>query len=58
MKPKLFYVDDEGRVSLEQFDQFLDITKVEYYSIEHLSDGKIALIFYDKDENVIKPFVC
>lgn len=43
-----FYFD------LEDLKEFIDIEKVEFYSLEHKEDKTIVLKFFDKDKNEIK----
>ena len=36
-------------------DYFHDISIIEYYELEELEDGNIALRFFDKNNNVVSP---
>lgn len=49
--------DDEGYFfDLEQFKDIIDINLIEYYTVEQdENSGSIVVIFYDKDQNIIKP---
>lgn len=48
--------DDEGYYfDLHQFKDLIDIDLVEYYTVEEDDSGAISVIFYDKDQNIIKP---
>lgn len=50
---KYIKLNSQGEINKSDLLDFLDIDKVKYYSCEE-KDGKIILIFYDKDKNVIK----
>lgn len=48
-------VSKSGHVSLDTFKDFLDISKVIYYSLKH-KDGNLTLKFYDKNKKLVKPY--
>ena len=47
-------VDDSGYIMVSQFSGLLDITKVEYYSLDLNSDNTLTLKFYDLEKRLIK----
>lgn len=49
--------DDEGYFfDLEQFKDIIDINLIVYYTVEQDENSRsIVVIFYDKDQNIIKP---
>ena len=47
-------VDSNGRVSLFQFIDLLDTTKVVYYSVETDADMVVSLKFYDRNRKPIE----
>lgn len=52
--PKTVKVDYLGRLHLIDFKDFLDISKVVYYSFKQRKDRTLILKFYDKKKKVIK----
>lgn len=48
-------LDNQGRLKLDEFKNFLDVTKVVYYKLETLKDKTLSLKFYDKNKRLIKP---
>lgn len=48
-------VSKEGFVNLSDFDKYLDISKVVFYSLKE-KNGCIHLKFYDKNKKVVKPY--
>lgn len=49
--------DGETFLDLSDFSDIVDISKVEYYSLEEVDDdGQQALIlkFFDKDQNIVE----
>lgn len=44
-------VDKKGRIPLKAFQDVLDISKVDKYTVEDRGDGSVALAFYDKKGN-------
>lgn len=51
---KYVQVDSEGQIDIAQFSSWLDVSKVEFYSLEEDKSNKvIRLTFFDKDKNQI-----
>lgn len=48
----IVHVDKNGYLNLDVFADFVDITKVEYYSMETCDDS-FKITFYDKDKKKI-----
>ena len=46
-------IPENGEIDIESFKKLLDISKVEWYSLEE-KDGVIILKFYDKNRKVLK----
>jgi hypothetical protein len=46
-------VESDGKISLDNFKSFLDITRVALYSCKE-QNGRIILKFYDKNRRLIK----
>ena len=51
---KIITVDKNGMLLLKEFNEFLDITQVEFYKFKVESNGEILLTFYDKNEEKVK----
>ncbi len=51
---KTIKVDYLGRLHLIDFKEFLDISKVVFYSFKQRKDKTLILKFYDKKKKVIK----
>ena len=51
---KTIKVDEEGKVPLEAFTDFIDITLVHSYRIEDAYDGDYIITFYDVNGDLIK----
>ena len=56
MRGKTIRINEDGHVDLKEFDDLVDIMKVVYYEITAKSGG-LVIKFYDKDENLILPYV-
>lgn len=47
---KTVTVGKDGFISLEIFNEFIDIKKVKYYDLKMNEDKTITVKFYDKDK--------
>lgn len=43
-------------IALDNFSDFIDISKAAYYELVPVSDGSLQVLFYDAGQNVIKPY--
>ena len=54
MDHKIITVKKDGLVDIENFSDFLDTTKIHYYSIKSTKDMAAVIRFYDKNRKLIK----
>lgn len=48
-------VTEDGFLLLQDFAEFLDLSKVAYYSMSRYEMGALKIKFYDKKKKLIKP---
>lgn len=48
------HISADGYIDLESLQKFIDIRKVEFYSVRE-KNGRLILKFYDKKRKIIKP---
>jgi hypothetical protein len=53
MKITIKQQDGQSYLDLDDFKNIIDISQVEYYTLEDLGNGSFAVTFYDKDKNMI-----
>ena len=51
---KTVTVDERGEIPLAAFEDFVDIDKVKYYSLELREDKSIIVTLYNKNKKKIK----
>lgn len=51
---KNIYVDKEGFIDLNLFKEFVDVSKVKFYTLKTNKDKTLHLKFYDKNKKLIK----
>lgn len=54
MKKEVIKIDSWGRIPLYSFRDWVDIYKVEYYSIKINKDKTLTVKFYDKKRKKLK----
>lgn len=53
---KTIKVDKDGILDLYCFSDFIDITKVKFYTFKTNKDLSLIVKFYDKNRKLIKPY--
>lgn len=51
---KIIKLDSKGRFPLQELEGFIDITKVDSYSVKLNKDKTLTLKFYDKKKKLVK----
>lgn len=46
-------VDDKGFISVEVFRQFVNVDKIDSYTLDVNDDGSLTLKFYDKNGDIV-----
>jgi hypothetical protein len=54
MATKIVTADKNGMILLKDFTEFLDMSKVKFYSLKINKDKAISIKFYDNEKKVIK----
>jgi hypothetical protein len=53
---KTIRVDKDGMVLLKDFEDFLDIDKVKFYSLKVNKDKTLTLKFFDSKKKTVRPY--